>query len=86
MLADGPGESVGTGLLQKVCRGGAEALGRPVGALVAGRRADFLALVDVASGDADADDPAAVVDRWVFAPAGVRLAATVTGGRRRGDT
>ena len=86
VLADGPGESVGTGLLQKVCRGGAEALGRPVGALVAGRRADFLALVDVASGDADADDPAAVVDRWVFAPAGVRLAATVTGGRRRGDT
>src|SRR3546814_5545607 len=44
VLADGPGASVGVGLLQRVCRGGATALDRPIGALEAGNRADFVAI------------------------------------------
>lgn len=79
VLADGPGASVGVGLLQRVCRGGATALGRAIGAIEVGRRADFVVLAD----DSGTDDPSELVDRWVFAPAEVRVAATVVGGRRR---
>lgn len=78
VLADGPGASVGVGLLQRVCRGGAAALGRPIGALEPGRRADFVVLQDTAG---FGDDPTELVDRWIFAPAGVRIAATVVSGR-----
>ena len=78
VLADGPGASVGVGLLQRVCRGGAAALGRPIGALEPGRRADFVVLQDTAG---FGDDPTELVDRWIFAPAGVRVAATVVSGR-----
>lgn len=81
VLADGPGASVGVGLLQRVCRGGAAALGRPVGALQAGCRADFVVLADDAGAGIDA--PSGLVDRWIFAPAGVRVAETVVGGRSR---
>jgi len=83
VLADGPGASVGVGLLQRVCRGGATALGRPIGALLAGRRADFVVLAaDDGEGDRPAD-PSELVDRWIFAPAGIRVAETVVGGRSR---
>jgi len=80
VLADGPGASVGVGLLQRVCRGGATALGRAIGALEVGRRADFAVLADEVGGTGD---PSMLVDRWIFAPAGVRVAATVVGGRTR---
>ena len=83
VLADGPGASVGVGLLQRVCRGGAAALGRAVGAIEAGRRADFVVLADDTG---DTPDPSMLVDRWIFAPAGVRVAATVVGGRTRAST
>lgn len=80
VLADAPGASVGVGLLQRVCRGGAAALGRPIGAIAPGCRADFVVLVDE---DGRHDDPAILVDRWIFAPAGTRIAQTVVGGRTR---
>ena len=78
VLADGPGASVGVGLLRRACRGGATALGRPIGALEPARRADFVVLEDTTG---FGDDPTELVDRWVFAPAGVRVAATVVSGR-----
>lgn len=81
VLADGPGESVGTGLLRRVCRGGATALGRPIGQIAVGHRADFVVIADE-SGTA-AEDPSELVDRWIFAPAGVRVAQTVVGGHPR---
>lgn len=84
VLADGPGASVGVGLLQRVCRGGAAAMGRPIGAIETGRRADFVVLANAAGTDDGGDaaaDPSGLVDRWIFAPAGTRVAATVVGGR-----
>ncbi|MEQ8398328.1 formimidoylglutamate deiminase [Thalassobaculum sp.] len=81
VLADEPGSSVGTGLLQRVCRGGAAALGREIGAIAAGFRADFVVLSDEFESTAEA--PATLVDRWIFAPAGIRVVDTVVGGRSR---
>lgn len=81
VLADGPGLSVGVGLLQRVCRGGGAALGRAIGTLRAGCRADFVVLADESG--AASGEPDMLVDRWVFAPAGVRVADTVVGGRSR---
>ena len=66
-------DHVGTGLYLAACDGGAHALGRPVGRLAAGRRADFVVL--------DAEHPllaglplSAIADTFVFAggPALVR--------------
>lgn len=61
-----PGGSVGRNLVDVVCRGGAQALGRRVGALAAGYRADIVVL--------DADHPALIgkrddgwLDGWIFA-------------------
>ena len=60
------GGSVGRNLVDAVCRGGAQALGRRVGALAAGYRADIVVL--------DADHPALIgkgedgwLDGWIFA-------------------
>jgi cytosine/adenosine deaminase-related metal-dependent hydrolase len=83
VLADAAGASVGVGLLQRSCRGGAIALGRPIGTLAPGNRADFVVLTDDAG---TPDDPSELVDRWIFAPAGIRVAATVVGGRTRHAT
>jgi len=81
VLADGPGASVGTGLLQRVCRGGATALGRPIGAIAPGRQADLVVLADISGAPESA--PSVLVDRWIFAPAAVRVATTIVGGRVR---
>jgi formiminoglutamate deiminase len=61
-----PGGSVGRNLVDVVCRGGARALGRRVGALAAGYRGDIVVL--------DADHPALIgkqddgwLDGWIFA-------------------
>jgi len=61
-----PGGSVGRNLVDVVCRGGAQALGRKLGALAAGNRADIVVL--------DADHPALIgkrddgwLDGWIFA-------------------
>jgi formiminoglutamate deiminase len=61
-----PGGSVGRNLVDVVCRGGARALGRRIGALEAGYRADIVVL--------DADHPALIgkhddgwLDGWIFA-------------------
>lgn len=81
VLATEPGASVGTALLQRVCRGGAAALGRPVGEIAVGYRADFVVLRDD-SGEA-IDTPSTLADRWIFAPAGVRVGDTIVGGTSR---
>ena len=79
VLADGPGASVGESLLRRVCAGGGIALGRPIGSLEVGRRADFVALTSGCEQGASAL-PAHLLDRWVFAPSGVQVAATAVGG------
>jgi formiminoglutamate deiminase len=55
-----PGRSTGRRLFELALTGGAQAVGRPVGALATGRRADFVVLEpDGAHGDG-------VLDRWLF--------------------
>ena len=65
VAADGPGASTGAALTRAALDGGAGALGRPVGALAAGRRADVAVL--------DSDHPVlagrrgdTVLDSWLF--------------------
>ena len=66
VLAAGPGRSTGETLIARAAEGGARALGRPMGALAAGTRADIVVLD---TGDpAFAGQPAdASPDCWVFA-------------------
>jgi formiminoglutamate deiminase len=58
-------EHVGTRLLLDACAGGARAIGQPVGALSAGRRADFLVL-DPAADRLVGHGPDTAADAWVF--------------------
>jgi len=65
-LAAGPGRSVGRTIFDTALRGGAQALGQPLGAIAPGKIASFAVLDDeepfigAASGDQ-------VLDRWLFA-------------------
>lgn len=60
VLAEHEGQSTGRGLYEKALAGGAQALGRRVGAIAAGHRADVVTL------DASHPDLAAVSgDRWI---------------------
>jgi formiminoglutamate deiminase len=60
VLAEREGQSTGRSLYDKALSGGAQALGRRVGAIAAGHRADFVVL------DADHPDLAGVSgDRWI---------------------
>ena len=65
VLSGGPERSTGRNLLDRVLAGGAQCLGRPIGALKAGCRADIIVL--------DPDNPViagregdAVIDAWIF--------------------
>ncbi|MCW0233424.1 MAG: formimidoylglutamate deiminase [Ferrovibrio sp.] len=65
LLAGGPDRSNGRRLFEAAARGGAQALGQPMGAIAPGHRADFVLL--------DADAPSltarrgdAVLDAWIF--------------------
>jgi formimidoylglutamate deiminase len=65
LLAGGPDRSTGRRLFEAAAKGGAQALGQPMGAIAPGHRADFVLL------DADAPSLAArqgdaVLDAWIF--------------------
>jgi len=66
LLAGGPERSTGRALFDAACRGGAQALGRPIGAIAPGHRADFLRLDDDAPVLA-ARRGDALLDAWIFA-------------------
>ncbi|MFC3676334.1 formimidoylglutamate deiminase [Ferrovibrio xuzhouensis] len=66
LLAGGPDRSTGRALFDAACRGGAQALGRPLGAIAVGHRADFLRLDDEAPVLA-AKRGDALLDAWIFA-------------------
>lgn len=66
VLADGPGHSTARSLFDRILRGGAQALARPISGLAVGNRADLVVLdpehVSLVGASEDA-----VLDRWVFA-------------------
>ncbi|MEM7048787.1 MAG: formimidoylglutamate deiminase [Acidobacteriota bacterium] len=78
-LAGGPRTSTGRRLLTAVLDGGAQALGRPIGALEPGRRADFVAL--------DTDHPLLYgrtdddwLDAWTFSGNAPLVREVIVGG------
>jgi len=80
VLAPADGAPVGADLWQRAAHGGAQAVGRAAGAIVAGARADLLVL--------DADDPALacqspqdVLDAAIFGPARAPVRDVLVGGR-----
>jgi formimidoylglutamate deiminase len=75
-----PGASTGAGLYRRALAGGAQASGRDIGALAAGRRADLVVL--------DPDHPAlvgrngdALLDAWIFNGSGNPVRDVMVGGR-----
>lgn len=80
LLASGPDRSTGRALFEAAAAGGATALGQPMGAIAAGRRADIVVL--------DPDHPAlvgrtgeAVIDSFVFCGANAAVRDVFIGGR-----
>ncbi len=80
VLAPGPGQSTGRGLLESVLTGGAQALGRPLGAIAPGRRGDFVLL--------DPDHPSlagrggdSLLDSWIFRAGDSAVRHVMVGGQ-----
>ncbi len=79
VLAGAPHSSTGRRLLDAVCRGGAQALGQPMGAIEIGNRCDIVVL--------DPDHPALIgrsgdeaVDSWVFSGGAACVRDVIVGG------
>ena len=81
VLADEEG-LVGRPLLTAATRGGAAALGLPVGAIAPGHWADLAAL-DLDAPELRDCDEGALLDAWVFGAGNRAIAATCVGGRWR---
>ncbi|MBM3537576.1 MAG: formimidoylglutamate deiminase [Alphaproteobacteria bacterium] len=65
VLALSEGDSVGQGLFASALAGGRQALGRPIGAIAPGHRADIVVL-DEAHPDIRPDQPQHWLDAWIF--------------------
>ena len=79
-LASGPGQSTGRTLFDAVCRGGAQSMAQPVGAIAPGLRADIAVLDDdhpVLIGRADD----AVLDTWIFSGGNACVKDMIVAGR-----
>ena len=80
VLADREGQSTGRGLYEKALAGGTQALGRRIGAIAAGQRADFVIL-----DDGHPDLAAVSGDRWIdsyiFVAGKSAIDTVVVGGR-----
>ena len=72
--------TIGTALWARAARGGAQAVGQPIGAIEAGKRADLVVLDadDVALAEQAPDD---VLDAAIFGPARVPVRDVMVGGR-----
>jgi formimidoylglutamate deiminase len=66
LLSGGPDRSTGRHLFEAVAKGGAQALGQPMGAIAPGHRADFVVL-DAEAPSLAARKGDAVLDAWIFA-------------------
>ena len=79
-LAGGPGLSTGRTLFDAVCRGGAQSMAQPVGAIAVGKRADIAILDDShpalvgRSGDA-------ALDTWIFSAGNAVVKDVLVAGR-----
>jgi formimidoylglutamate deiminase len=73
------GESTGTRLYQEACRGGAQALGRAIGAIEPGQRADIVVLD---ANHADIGGTATALDAYVFVAGAAVVKDVMVGGER----
>jgi formiminoglutamate deiminase len=81
LLSRTEGESTGRALLTGALKGGAQALGQPLGALAIGHRADVVCLaMDHPDMAGRSDDLA--LDTWVFSQGRSAISSVYTGGRR----
>lgn len=78
-LAGGPGQSTGRTLFDAVCRGGAQSMTQPVGAIAVGKRCDIAVL--------DGDHPALIgrarddaLDSWIFSGGNPSVKDMIAGG------
>ena len=72
------GESTGTRIYAEACKGGAQALGRNIGAIEAGKRADIVVL------DAEHPDVTSVetaLDAYVFSAGKALISSVMVGGK-----
>jgi formimidoylglutamate deiminase len=74
-----PGESAASHLWRTACMGGAQALGQPVGAIAAGKRADLVTL-DMSDPALAGLSPAAALEAAVFGPARERVRDVMVAG------
>jgi formimidoylglutamate deiminase len=79
-LAGGPGQSTGRSLLDAVCKGGAQSMAQPVGAIAPGLRADIAVLDDAhPSLIGRAGDDA--LDTWIFSGGNTCVKDMIVGGQ-----
>jgi formiminoglutamate deiminase len=71
------GESTGTRIYAQACEGGAQALGRDIGAIEAGRRADIVVLD---AGHADVTSIESALDAYVFVAGEALVTSVMVGG------
>ncbi len=81
LLSQSEGESTGRALLTGACRGGAQALGQPLGTIAVGHRADVVCL-DMVHPDMTGRCDDLAVDTWVFSQGRTAIASVYAGGRR----
>jgi formimidoylglutamate deiminase len=81
LLSQTEGESTGRALLAGACKGGAQALGQPLGALCVGHRADIVCL-DRDHPDMTGRTDDLAVDTWVFSGGRNVVSSVYAAGRR----
>lgn len=81
LLSRNEGESTGRALLTGALRGGAQALGQPLGALAVGHRADVVCL-DMDHPDMAGRTEDLALDTWVFSQGRTAISTVYAAGRR----
>ncbi len=80
VLAGGPNRSTGRALYDAALKGGAQASGRPIGAIAVGHRADIVVL-GVSDSPLAGHTGDAILDAWLFACDGNPVRDVYTGGK-----